>query len=109
MVIWSLKEIKGMTFPKFKKEYKKRLERLWVNEGVVSHICRFKDLTTLSLRTFSYSRCDLDYFICRVVFVELCVEVGVMGYSHTYGDYKGEYTIRLKEEEEYEKSLLEKE
>ena len=110
MRLHSLKEIKGLTFPKFKKEYKKRLERLWVDKYVVSSVCGYKDLTTLSLRTFKNSSEDLDWYICRVELIGLLKEIGIKGVStNVHGDIKNEYPIRKKEVEEYEKSLLESE
>ena len=102
-----LKEIKGMTLPKFKKEYRKQLERLWVDKYVVEVVCDYKDFTTLSSRTFKNSDKDVDWFICRVVFLNLCKKIGVKGLTYNiHGDYR-KYHTRKKEVEEYEKSLLE--
>lgn len=109
LILYSLKEIKGLTFPKFKKEYKKRLERLWVDKYVVSRVCGYKDLTTLSQRTWKNSGKDLDWFICHIVLHGMLKELKLnppIGFSSWYGD---KYRERLKEVEEYEKSLLESE
>lgn len=109
MVLYSLRDIKGMTFPKFKKEYEKRLERLWVDEYVISYVCGLKDLTTLSQRTWKNSGKDPDWYICRIVLHGMLKELKLnppIGFSSWYDD---KYRERLKEVEEYEKSLLESE
>lgn len=105
MVIYSLRKVKGMSFPKFKIEYKKRLERLKVEKYMIDHVCGYKDLTTLSLKTFRNSGESLDWLICREVLNEMLKE---LGFSITLGHptwYKNDYLERIQEVEKNEKQL----
>ena len=98
-------KIEGMTFPKFKKEYRKRLERLKVRDFMIDVVCKYRTIDRLSQMTFKKSGESLDWFICREVFNEMLKELNVgitIGHSTWY---KEEYMERLKEIEKHEKTI----
>jgi hypothetical protein len=102
----SIKEIKGMTLPKFKKEYKRRLERLWVDECIINKIYNIKLFSELSGKTFRNSLRSLDWYICGVVLNEMRDELNMTTSGPLPSWYKEEYLKRVKKVEEYEKQLL---
>jgi hypothetical protein len=102
----SIKEIKGMTLPKFKKEYKRRLERLWVNEYIIKSVCKIKLFSELTGITFKNGHHSLDWYICVVVLNEMRDELNMTTSGPYPSFYKEKYLERVKKVEEYEKQLL---
>lgn len=96
-------KVEGMTFPKFKKEYRIRLERLKVSDYMIDVVCNYRTIDRLSQMTFKKSGESLDWLICREVFNEMLKELKIritIGHSTWY---KEEYMERLKEVEKNEK------
>ena len=94
-----------MTFPKFKKEYRRRLERLWVDECIINYVCNIKVYSELSGKTFKNSWKSLNWYICLKVLEEMRKELNMSG-TVIHSIYKEEYLERVKKVEEYEKQLL---
>ena len=91
-------KIKGMTFPKFKEMFKKRLEELGIYYGLINYLLRSKDMDTLRTRCWSKKTTEKDYYFSCIVLNEMLQEMGMFDMGSLTGGLTSyeEYEERVK-------------
>lgn len=91
-------KIEGITFPKFKEMYKKRLIELDVSEGVICSVMKQRTIDKLSGKTFHKMGENVDRYVSRMVFNDMLSELGYKSFTYSFkgSEFREEYEKRLK-------------